>query len=56
VIFLLSRLWGKLEALHITAEGLVDHSTLRNDDFYWKVSNNAMIGVSVVVVLTSCLV
>jgi hypothetical protein len=56
VIFLLSRLWGKLETLHITAEGLVDHSTLRKDDFYWKVSNNTMFGVSVLVDLTFCLV
>lgn len=36
VIFLLSRLWGKLESLHITADGLVDHRTLRHDDFFWK--------------------
>lgn len=36
MIFHLSKQWGKLESLHITADGLVDHATLRNDDFFWK--------------------
>jgi hypothetical protein len=41
VIFLLSKLWGNLESRHLTPEGLVNHATLRNDDFYWKFEDDS---------------
>jgi hypothetical protein len=41
VIFLLSKLWGNLESRHITADGLVNHATLRKDDFYWKFEDDS---------------
>lgn len=36
MIFLLSKLWSKLESGHLTPDGKVNHATLREDDFYWK--------------------
>jgi hypothetical protein len=36
VLFDLNKLWGKLEARHVNKEGLVDHTAIRRDDYYWK--------------------
>ncbi|KAL7552898.1 hypothetical protein ACHAWF_016147 [Thalassiosira exigua] len=36
VIHRLGKLWGKLESKHLDENGMVDHSTLRTDEFYWK--------------------
>ena len=36
VVHRLGALWSKLESKHLNGEGLVDHSTIRDDDLYWK--------------------
>ncbi|KAL3794667.1 hypothetical protein HJC23_010095 [Cyclotella cryptica] len=41
VIILLSKLWDNLESRHFTPEGLVNHATLRHDDFYWKFEDDS---------------
>ena len=41
MIFSLSKLWGNLESRHIDADGMVNHTTLRDDDFYWKFEDDS---------------
>lgn len=36
VIHRLAKLWSKLEARHLNSDGMVDHSHIRDDPYYWK--------------------
>lgn len=36
VIHRLGKLWSKLESCHLNEDGMVDHTTIRKDELYWK--------------------